>query len=179
MVYMAIRPSITQEWATAICGTLESCVEPCPMTWRASATYDTESIIVLALSHGDNVPAAGAGRRSDGGHGRAVQIDFIKPTLKAPGPKRLKPKYDEPASKFAFRFNLRRYDMVDKIEDDAEDGQGLTLVPVPAQVELTLPLSAKLKLTLSPVCPKSSRVCVPKVLRLRFNVSDVSRRCSS
>jgi hypothetical protein len=38
-----------------------------------------------------------------------VQVDPIKPTLKAPGTKRLKLQYDEPLSNFAFNFNLRRY----------------------------------------------------------------------
>ena len=33
----------------------------------------------------------------------------MKLTLKAPGAKRLKLKYDEPLSNFAFNFNLRRY----------------------------------------------------------------------
>ena len=42
-------------------------------------------------------------------HGRAVQVDPIKPTLKAPGTKRLKLKYDKLLSSFAFNFNLRRY----------------------------------------------------------------------
>ena len=37
----------------------------------------------------------------------------MKPMLKAPGTKRLKLKYDEPPSNFAFKFNLRRYSMVD------------------------------------------------------------------
>jgi len=32
--------------------------------------------------------------------------------------------------------------------------QGLTLVPISAQLELTLPLSAQIKLALSPVYPK-------------------------
>jgi len=43
--------------------------------------------------------------------GRAVQVDHIKPTLKTPGTKRLKLEllYDEPPSKFAFGFSLRRY----------------------------------------------------------------------
>jgi hypothetical protein len=41
--------------------------------------------------------------------GRAVQVDPIKPTLKASGTKRLKLQYDEPLSKVAFKFNLRRY----------------------------------------------------------------------
>jgi hypothetical protein len=41
--------------------------------------------------------------------GKAVQVDPIKPTLKAPETKRLKLKYDEPLSNFAFNFNLRRF----------------------------------------------------------------------
>jgi len=36
-------------------------------------------------------------------------VDPIKPTLKAPGIKLLKLKYDNPLSNFAFEFNLRRY----------------------------------------------------------------------
>ena len=52
-------------------------------------------------------------------------------------------------------------------------GQGLTLVPISAQLELTLPLFAQLKLTVSPVCPRLTRECVPKVLKLCPNVSDV------
>ena len=43
------------------------------------------------------------------GPGKAVQVDPIKPTLKAPGTQRLKLKYDNPLSSFAFKFNLRRY----------------------------------------------------------------------
>ena len=50
--------------------------------------------------------AAGVQRRQ---HGRAVQVDPIKPTLKAPGTKRLKLKYNVLLSTFAFKFNLRRY----------------------------------------------------------------------
>ena len=38
-----------------------------------------------------------------------MQVDPIKPTLKAPGAKRLKLKCDELLSSFAFNFNLRRY----------------------------------------------------------------------
>jgi len=33
----------------------------------------------------------------------------MKPVLKAPGSKRLKPKYDNLLSNFAFKFNLRHY----------------------------------------------------------------------
>jgi hypothetical protein len=49
--------------------------------------------------------AAGGG----GGRGRAVQVDPVKPTLKAPGTEHLKLKHDKRLSIFAFKFNLRRY----------------------------------------------------------------------
>ena len=61
----------------------------------------------------------------------------------------------------------------------AAEYQGLTIVPISAQPELTLPLPAQLKLTLSPTQPKLSRGCGPKVLKLSTNVSDVSRTSSS
>ena len=35
----------------------------------------------------------------------------MRPTLKAPGTKRLKPSYDDVLSNFAFKSNLRRYSM--------------------------------------------------------------------
>ena len=38
--------------------------------------------------------------------GMPVQVDPIKPTLKAPGTKRLKVKYDETAIKYCFEFQL-------------------------------------------------------------------------
>jgi len=38
-----------------------------------------------------------------------VQVDPMKPTLKAPGPLRLKLKYDGSLSNFAFKSDLRRY----------------------------------------------------------------------
>jgi hypothetical protein len=41
-----------------------------------------------------------------------VQNDPIKPVLKAPENKRLKLKCDEPFSKLAFKFNVRRYILV-------------------------------------------------------------------
>ena len=40
-----------------------------------------------------------------------MQFDPIRPTLKAPGTMRLKLKYGKPPSNFAFKFNLRRYDV--------------------------------------------------------------------
>jgi hypothetical protein len=44
--------------------------------------------------------------------GKAVQVDPVKPMLKPPETKRLKPKCDGPLSNFAFEFNLRRYTWV-------------------------------------------------------------------
>ena len=41
--------------------------------------------------------------------GRPVQVDPIKPMLKAPCTKRLKLRCDEPLSNFALKFNLCRY----------------------------------------------------------------------
>ena len=38
-----------------------------------------------------------------------MQLDSIKPTLKAPGTQRLKLKCDDLLLKFAFKINLRRY----------------------------------------------------------------------
>jgi hypothetical protein len=40
-----------------------------------------------------------------------VQVDPIKPTLKAPGTTRLKLNHEEVRSSFAFKFKLRRYIM--------------------------------------------------------------------
>jgi len=42
-----------------------------------------------------------------------VQVDPIKPTLKAPEPKRLKLECDGLLSNFGFKFNLRRYNMAE------------------------------------------------------------------
>jgi hypothetical protein len=42
-------------------------------------------------------------------HGQAMHVDPFKPTLKAPGTKRLKLDYDKSVSNFAFKFNLRGY----------------------------------------------------------------------
>ena len=48
-----------------------------------------------------------------------MQVDPIKPTLKAPGSERLKLKYDEPLSNFAFNIYLRRYTEV-QIEESID-----------------------------------------------------------
>ena len=44
--------------------------------------------------------------------GRAVQVEPIKSKLKPPGIERLKLKHDNLLSRFAFKFDFRRYRMV-------------------------------------------------------------------
>jgi len=44
----------------------------------------------------------------------------MKPTLIAPGVKRLKPKYDKPLSYFAFKINLRRCNLVAAALEDQD-----------------------------------------------------------
>jgi hypothetical protein len=56
-------------------------------------------------------------RGQDGGHrshhlaaqGKAVQVDPIKPNLKAPGTNRLRLNYEKLLPSFAFNLSLRRY----------------------------------------------------------------------
>jgi len=55
------------------------------------------------------IQSASACSLSDMSHGRAVQVDPIKPALKAPGTKRLELIYDGLVSNFAFNFNPRCY----------------------------------------------------------------------
>jgi len=73
----------------------------------------------MTLRPGVHQPRGGPGDGLDGaaqrGHGRAVQVDPVKPTLKAPGTNLLTLKCDEPLSSFAFKFNLRRYTMADHV----------------------------------------------------------------
>ena len=52
-----------------------------------------------------------------------MQVDPIKPTLIAPGTKRLKLKCHEPLSKFAFNFYVRRYNLAAHFEDNPEVGR--------------------------------------------------------
>ena len=60
---------------------------------------------------GGKCAAGGSGCQSGDGHGRAVQVDPLKPMLKPPGTKRLKLNYDILLSTSAFKFNLRCYTM--------------------------------------------------------------------
>jgi hypothetical protein len=57
-------------------------------------------------------------------HGRAVQLDPIKPALKAPGIKRLKLICNDPLSNFAFKFNLRHYTMALAIQSKMSEVLG-------------------------------------------------------
>jgi hypothetical protein len=50
-----------------------------------------------------------------------VQVEPIKPALKAPGTKRLKLNCDEPLSNVAFNFNLHRYIKVERIVSERDD----------------------------------------------------------
>jgi len=74
-----------------------------------------------------------------------VQVDPSKCTLKAPGSKRLKVECDILLSTFGFKNNLRRYikgldrDGSKTIDFSEYLRQGLTLVPISAQLELLCP----------------------------------------
>ena len=48
------------------------------------------------------------------GNGEAMQVEPMTSKLKAPGTKRLKLKYDNLLSSFAFNIELRLYTMVDR-----------------------------------------------------------------
>jgi len=58
-----------------------------------------------------------------GCHGRAVQVDPIKPTLKPPGTKRLKLECDGLLSNFGFKFSSRRYTMAARCKVIADEVQ--------------------------------------------------------
>ena len=59
-----------------------------------------------------------------GVQGRAVQVAPIKPTPKAPGTNRLKLNPDELLLKFAFKFSLRRYIKVVRVDIQRMGRQG-------------------------------------------------------
>jgi hypothetical protein len=63
--------------------------------------------------------------------GRAVQVDPIKPTLKAPGIKLVKLKHGEPLSNFAFKFKLSLYN-----SDDFRDAVERTVPELGRQLRL-------------------------------------------
>ena len=61
-----------------------------------------------------------------------MQVDPIKPTLKAPVSKRLKLYYNEPPSIFAFEFNLRRYTEVANLSREVLQLENKFTLDVPA-----------------------------------------------
>ena len=78
----------------------------------------------------------GEGAAARAGRGRAVQLDPMKVTVKAPGSKRLKLKCEELLSNVAFNFNLLRYTAV-----IANAGQAPVPEP-PVPVAIGVPFNA-------------------------------------
>jgi len=70
----------------------------------------------------------------------------MKPTLKAPGTKRLKLKYDVPVSNFAFNFNLHRYISVYDSSSSSLNYYGRAVQVDPMKPTLKAPGSKRLKL---------------------------------
>ena len=64
-----------------------------------------------------------------------MPVDPIKPTLNAPGSERLKSKFENPLSNFAFEFNLRRYIQVTEWLDSNLLAAGSHTRPLLAQPE--------------------------------------------
>jgi len=93
----------------------------------------------------------GLGGHQREGLGRAVQVDPIKPTLNAPGPKPLKLKCDKLLSTCAFKSNLRRFNLelkrlkaAERLEAEKERArQGLASIAIACHV---------IQVTLKPRC---------------------------
>jgi len=71
-----------------------------------------------------------------------VQLDPIKPTLKAHGTKRLKLKLDILLSNFAFKFNLRRHTMEVAMEEATEQATAEATMAAAAAAAATAAASA-------------------------------------
>jgi len=76
------------------------------MTRQAFLTWPSPAVFLRAVPASHVVDSAAAAHRL---RGRAVQVDPINSTVKAPGTTRLKLKYGKLLSSFAFKFNLSRY----------------------------------------------------------------------
>jgi hypothetical protein len=76
-----------------------------------TASYDAASNVGICRALVRGGGARGGAQRGQQRRlrGRAVQVDPVKPTLKAPGTERLKLKAEELLSNFGFKFNLRPY----------------------------------------------------------------------
>jgi hypothetical protein len=78
----------------------------------SSKTLIKDGVDFVFVDHGSYQRPGGLYGDSLGTYGRAVQVDPIKPPLKAPGNKRLKLRCDIMLSNFAVKFKLRRYTTV-------------------------------------------------------------------
>ena len=96
--------------------TLGSCASTTPTTPRLS----TSRVPTAAMATSTNLRTCplSTGSTTRLHRGRAVQVDPMKPTLKAPGSKRFEIKYDQLLSNFAFKFNLRRYTEYDGVRPE-------------------------------------------------------------
>ena len=74
--------------------------------------------------------------------GEAVQVESMKPKLKPPGTQRLKLKWETLLSKYAFKFNLRRY--IWGAQQQVEQGETRTRSPCGRAVQID-PIEPTLK----------------------------------
>jgi len=78
-------------------------------------------------------------------HGGTVQVDPMKPKLKPPGTEHLKLKCEILLSTCAFKFNSRRYNMVDELTGDigieflGPEHRLLSYKPTACQIILPMP----------------------------------------
>jgi hypothetical protein len=89
----------------------------------SAAAINAASAAALARPRPAASPRAHSGGGNGDRHGGAsvkvrVQVEPMKPMMKAPGTKRLKLNFDKALSSFATNFNLRLYH---KVEQDAND----------------------------------------------------------
>ena len=68
-----------------------------------------------------------------------MQVDPIKPTLKAPGSKRLKLECDILPSCFAFKINLRRYSMAKHGYLSEKQAGSFASAPLPSSLAIRPP----------------------------------------
>ena len=93
---------LLQDFALRAAATDESDRDDLTNPFEAPADRgDPEYVITLLTALRDAFDSAGPGG--------AVQVEPMKPMLKASGTKRLKLKYNEPLSTFDFNFNFRHY----------------------------------------------------------------------
>ena len=82
-------------------------------------------------------------------------VEPIKPTLKAPGIRLLKLKYDGPLSHVAFKFKLRRYDKA--VPGEVQDDESATC-DADVALSLTTPGMCDLKVGTGRHCSPRRRV---------------------